>query len=736
MKRALYIFALMIAACCFVQQSVSAADHSCTGWFEGLPEHYCECSTTSQPFQFPLQVQVNATPQWFSATLDDMRQGLSAYWISDDTVAFEVYAFCTSAIPTITMTVGPNQMHEMSVDAINAKLAAMGEQAEQLGQLLTPRIRVYTVHGRTGTVYCYPYDKGPVSTCDTFLHVIPRMTYVCDQPEEVYVLRSEKIYSAGKGFIQWKQKKNKPANFRLTKDSCNGPEIDAFTLSDSLRVHVLNPDTLKSIRNAGDSIYIHVTHDSTYTGRMIFRNSIKWDEQRIDTTICQGKVLQLADTTLSESTFYGGDTLWKKADTLALTGYFLTIEPPTPIYDTLRLKAAKLPYSYRNNIIPKNGWGDYDFTIHQKGQCDQRYLVHVVHDSVRVETIVDTTLCLGKTIKFGGITYKTDTVIRDSAWTNADTWTVRDITLHFDDPELEYDTIDVPPSKMTNRGYWYADLRKYVHYGDTLIVVEKANTCTRWVQLHVGRDITMVQADMDTTLCVGRTMMINDKAFVRDTMVYDTIMVEGDEWQVGYITIHFAEPETEYDTIAVSPMLMTAEGYAYTDLDAVVAYGDTLIIKAEEDQCTRYIQLHVDEEPIPVTEIDTSLCLGKTVTLGEMTYASDTVFRDTVQTGETQWLIRDIVISFTEPELEYDTVYVTPEQMIPAGDTLIILTAEEECTRWIQRHIEITQSIDNVTNPAGAYKYLHRGVLYIRRLDTDYDLFGRIIEQKQNETQK
>jgi len=473
----------MVATCCFAQQEAPMGT-VCYGWLPGYPDHYCECRETSRQFQFPLEIEV-ADTMWFASTVDDMRQGLSAYWFSDCSLTFEVYAFCSSKTPTIKMTVAPNLMREMDVAEINRRLDEMGNMAELMSQVLIPRVKVYP-NGGTGHVYCYPYDQGPLSTCENILPVIPRMTYVCDQPTEVYELQPSRIASTGKGFIQWKQKRNLPGTIRLTLDSCNGTEIANVTLADSMRVFVLDSTVMRAAKTANRSVFVHVTHPADYVGRIIYRNSIKWDSQRIDTILCQGKTLQLADTVLSESTIYPNDLLWKSNDTLSVTAYYLTIEPPTPVYDTLRLKAKQLPYNYRNQIIPKEGWGDYDFTIHQAGRCDERYMLHVHHDIVTTEMTIHDTLCTGKTVTYGDITYTNDTVIRDSAWVDADTWAIRDITIHFTEPELEYDTLLVPPSYMTARGYWYADLGVMVYYGDTMIVKTKRNTCTRWIQLHVG----------------------------------------------------------------------------------------------------------------------------------------------------------------------------------------------------------------------------------------------------------
>jgi hypothetical protein len=91
-----------------------------------------------------------------------------------------------------------------------------------------------------------------------------------------------------------------------------------------------------------------------------------------------------------------------------------------------------------------------------------------------------------------------DTVIRDSAWADADTWVTSDITIRFTEPEIEYDTVGVAPSQFTANGYWYGELGVMVkQYGDTLIVKTKKNQCTRWIQL------TVLEAEEPPTPGVG-----------------------------------------------------------------------------------------------------------------------------------------------------------------------------------------------------------------------------------------
>lgn len=488
MKKLVSIFFLAVAMCGYAQEPMSAPQQvvaTCPGFLEGSsPYYYCDCYWNSATFTLPLEMQVTDT-MWYTSTVDDLKQGLAAYWFADCSITFEVYAFCNSKTPTIELTVGANQMREMDVATINRKLDEMGDQARIFSDVVKPRIRVYP-NGGTGKAYCYPYDQGPLSTCSDPLPMIPRMTYICDQTEEVYELTPSRITTSGVGFIRWKQKNNLESTVWLTQGSCDGPEIGRMVMSDSLRVFVPDANAMKAAKNAGQSVFVHVTHDEGYVGRIYYHNRIVWDVQTIDTTLCQGIGLELADTVLYETTSYSNDTLWKGLDTLAMTNYNLTIEIPETQYDTLRLKAKQLPYNYRNQMIPKNGWGDYDLTIHRGGRCDEHVLLHVVHDSVRMSQVIRDTVCVGKTATYGGVTFTRDTALLDSMWVDADTWAVRDISVHFEEQAPEYDTISVKPSEFTANGYWYNELGMMVkHYGDTLVVKTKRNTCTRWIYLTV-----------------------------------------------------------------------------------------------------------------------------------------------------------------------------------------------------------------------------------------------------------
>lgn len=514
MKRLVFIVSLLAATYAIAQEHAPQAGEPCQGWLPNHPAHYCECHAASQVFQFPLTQDISDTT-WFVASVDDLRLGLTAYWLSNCSVTFEVYAFCSSKTPTVKMTVGANLMYEMDATAINQKIEEMGDLAEMMMQALEPRVKVYP-NGGTGRVYCYPYNQGPVSTCDKPLEVLPRMTYVCDQAEEVYEIKPNNIATNGNGFIRWKQKKNLESTVWLTRDSCNGPEIARAVLSDSMRVLILNADTMKAVKAAGSSAFVHVTHPADYVGRMIYRNTVKWDALHIDTTFCQGKRLVLPDTALTESTFYTNDTLLKGGDTLSLATYNVHVIPPEPQYDTLRLKASGLPRTYKNQYIPKGAWGDHNLTIHQENQCDEQIYLHIEHLINTTETTTDMTLCMGKTYTYNSKTYSADTALVDSIWKNDDTKEINHITLQFTEPVMEYDTISILPSQIKGNGFYYKTLGVYVkQFGDTVIVKTKKNDCTRRISLTV-----LEQEDLTPTNIENTEYQPNTRKIMRDGVLY------------------------------------------------------------------------------------------------------------------------------------------------------------------------------------------------------------------------
>ena len=485
MKHLLYILALLTATTIAAQQyAPQYLIDDCPGKYQGAPYYYCDCWNTAIAFSFPIERVVKDT-MWYTATVDDVKQGVSANWYSNVSVTMEVYPFCTAKAPYITLTVGPNQMRELEVEKIQKKIDEMGEMAKTMMQTLTPRIRIYPHDKGQGTVYCYPYDQGPHSTCEKTLPVFSRMTNVCSEAENVYQLVPARMHRKGRGFIAWKQKDNLPATIYVTQGSCTGPEIGRAVLTDSTHVMVLDSTAIMAAKTAKDTLYIHVEHPADYVGRMTYHGNIIRGAQIIDTTFCQGMRLELHDTVLTTTTVYTKDTLFTKGDTLKWTTYKLTVTPPDTVRETLRYKASQLPKSYNGIYIPKDGWGTYEKLVHKKNTCDKYLIVTVEHNYTTENVTVDTTVCQGKGFAFGDHLYLTDTTVVDSAWTTPDIWEVANITVRIQAPETEFDTIQVKPSSM-QAGYFYKPYNiTLTEYGDTLVTVTKKGECDRLIKLTV-----------------------------------------------------------------------------------------------------------------------------------------------------------------------------------------------------------------------------------------------------------
>lgn len=483
-----------------------AASYTCRMLQASLkaPYYFCDCYEGASSFRFPLSEQISDTV-WYTASVDDVRKGLTAYWFADCSVTLEVYALCSSKTPTISMTIGRDQMREMDAASINQKIDEMGDAAGSLISALTPHIRVYPAGKCSGQVYVFPYDEGPHSTCEATLPVRTSMTYVSSHTDDVYEWEPDRLPQSGSVFVQWKEAKNNPCQVWITRGSCSGAEVARTMLSDSVRLFFPDPTLIQSARKAGESLFFHFGHAADKVGRIRFRTNPRFVPQVTDTVICQGQGLQLADTLLTRTTFYNNDTVWHRGDTVYIRAYNLTISAPEPQRDTLHVKAAQLPMVYRNQeYIPLGGYGDYDFTIHTAGQCDERYLLCVEHLTTRTSLKIDTTVCEGKTLEIGGVVCSRDTAIQSAGWIDDDTYADMDIRVSFSAPETEYDTVYVLPADMAD-GYFYETANQWIDaYGDYSYTITGRNRCTRLVELSVREQTPTAVADPRQTAPVSR----------------------------------------------------------------------------------------------------------------------------------------------------------------------------------------------------------------------------------------
>lgn len=688
MKRFYQIYLLCIVL--LASATSVLADTNCTGYKPTHPDHYCDCKyNISQLATLPFDVQVTDSI-WFKAGSNLFINGFTAYLYSDCDVNFDIYQNCISHTPLYSVTIPKNQARDVTAETINQKLEEAGVSITSMALYLC----IYPVGGTGGRLMCYPYNTGHNSTCEDILSLLPGMTFVSSHENDVYEITSSSIPSSYAMYLQWNEDSNLPCHLSITRGECNGTIIAEYDFVDENSRYYFDPALLIELNTSGESLYAHFSHDAAAAGRIRLSEASTIDIPT-DTTVCQGKALVLDNMIYTTDTTIIYDRQWQ-GDQLAVYAYHLTIVEPELQYDTLFLKSSDLPMLYRDQFtIPANGFGDYDITIHQENTCDERYLLHVAHATQTIYSSADTTICQGRSFTYNGQKYTTDVTFTDSTWINADTLSLHTLNVYFAEPEIQYDTLLL---KSYDLPYRYRS--QYTipadGFGDYDFTLHFKNNCDERYLVHVAHDITTYTNIIDTTVCQGRTFTYNQIEYSADTTLVDTLWIDNDTRDINILNLYFAAPELQYDTLRVQstdlPML-------YRNQFTIPAggYGDYDIIIHNDGMCDEHYLLHVEHETlIYMNSIDTTLCQGRIFEYNGVEYTVDTTFMDTGWLNEDVWKQIQVTVTFTAPEMEYDSVIVPTAELLagyyyPLANTYIyaegtyfyeILTYND-CTRHI-----------------------------------------------------
>ena len=423
---------------------------------------------------------------------------------------------------------------------------------------------------------------------------------------------------------------------------------------------------------------------------------------------------------------------------MQITYLNLVFAAPEAQPDTLALYTTDLPYLYRNQATITK-FGDYDLTIRTSGECDERYALHVCHRTDTTRLTIDTTLCQGRIYPYGEVLFITrDTAFVDTIQINADTLQITSIHVFFTQPEPQYDTLHL---KSTDLPYLYRG--QYTipagGYGDYDILIENPNECTERYLLHVSHATSTIYTTVDTTLCQGRVFMHNGQAYTSTITLVDSAWLNIDTFRICTTNVYFTEPEIQYDTILVQS---TDLPYLYRGQYTIPAggYGDYDILIHTDGECDERYLLHVEHEiSVYMSSIDTTLCQGRIFEYKGVEYTSDTTFH--YQGMLTEDLMESIWVSlsFTAPEMEYDTVVVDSDQLLRGyyyapADTLVYAVGDyvfevlqyDECTRVITLTVKTTvvTSVDNIPTSNNTKLILRDGIIYILRDEQQYTLLG------------
>lgn len=218
---------------------------------------------------------------------------------------------------------------------------------------------------------------------------------------------------------------------------------------------------------------------------------------------------------------------------------------------------------------------------------------------------------------------------------------------------------------------------------------------------------------VDTTICAGLGLQLSD-TLLTATTVYpnDTVWLRQDTVSLRTYHLIVTPPAVQYDTLLVRaaqlPMLYRGNLYIKQG-----GFGDYDYIEHTDAQCDERYLLHVEHAVQTTTStIDTTLCEGKIYTFAGKNYTHDTDIHDTIWTDPDTRAIVDVRLTFTPPDIEYDTLYLTQAQLqgndgygyyhsesmqyiTTYGDIDYTLTARNRCTRRIRLSVLPDTSTDS-----------------------------------------
>ena len=459
----------------------------------------------------------------------------------------------------------------------------------------------------------------------------------------------------------------------------------------------------------------------------------------IDTTLCQGIAYEHAGEYYTDNTTLLASE-WLNPDTYQITTIRLHFAAPEAQRDTLALRTTDLPYVYHGQDTIYD-FGNHDITLHTEGECDERYLVHAYHRIDTIYHVVDSILCYGvPSYEYNGRIYTEERVFTEYSQYNADTVLLDIIGFYFDsEPSPVYDTLALRANQLPYK-YQMLD-RKYLtidHFGDYDKEYENYDTwCIEHLYLHVYQLIDTIRTDIDTTLCQGKVFTHNAQSYTADTTLVDAAMGNDGNYHVTTIVVRFAAPEAVADTLALKT---TDLPYLYRGQETIAAFGDYDLTIHSPGACDERYLLHVYHAIDTIfTSMDTTLCQGKIFTHNALEYTDDTELVDSISVSEDVLEIHHMMVVFSAPEMEYDTLLLTTQQLLEgyyylpadtmiyaAGEYFYVITAYDECTR----HLTLTvnedpgTSLDQLPVTEQPRLIMHNGRVYILRGKDCFTILG------------
>ena len=647
----------------------------------GFPSYYCDCKEGYTNFQLPVDTVISYQPIWFKGWVSDLYDGLSAYLHSDCDLNFEVYASCTAKEPRYQAIFSRNKANAIDGESIKRKL-----EENQVGNLdIAFYICISPMGGEGGRLIMRKESDGMPSTCDDPLYMLPGMSLYSTQNNDVYVIDPAELNSLTDIIIQWEPDKTTSCQLKVTRGSCNGPIMAQTTLETDDAYIIPVADIRQSLSN-NEQIFLHFSHAANTAG-MVHCLAPEYEENYIDTLLCQGMGLEVHDTLLTEQTIYLIDTTYAYANVYYVNFYDLSFYEPDLQYDSLALYESQLPFLYRGQYAVTD-FGEYDVTIHTPGQCDEQYALSVFHKIDTIITVRDTALCYGAKFEYQNRLYTENVSFESTTWKNADTYLIDSLHVYFaTTPEIVYDTISV-------------NERKYGRYFDTegdftFTAVNTTSGCVDSIILHVQPSldgVTYTYEYFDEELCQGLVYDYYGDTYTSSVVIRDSMWMSNDECTILVTTVTFIPPTPHYDTISIKS---TALPYNYHG-KKITEFGTHDITIHEEDECDeRYVLTLVHDIDTLYQTVDTALCQGTAYEHNGISYTQPVSLVDKVWQDADTYVITTTHVHFKQPvevsitKEECDSYTWNDSTYTTSGTYTYTTTAANGCDSVVTLHLTI-----------------------------------------------
>lgn len=668
----------------------------------GAPAYYCDCHA-GRSAGYGLDTIISS-PLWLKGKFSTFNEGFLAYWFSEDSLLIDAYAFCTSDTSSLSRVIVPDGSMFLSAREVAEKVG--GNPNSSILDNLDVHLHIVPLGSSGGRITFFSGAVGAHSYCENPLLLVPRANYIFKDEKTVYRLNVKKRPSRST-VMRYRNDFDMSERVEMTINygSCDGEVVARHVFTDSIKPYFLPLDVLMRAYEESLPLYVNFTKPaSKYAANIYYRDYYKFVEKTVDTTLCIGKGLQLADTLLTQATQYI-DTAFATnrftTDTIFVTTYNLTMTDVEEKHTTVKIKGRQFPYVYNLKIL--NSYGDYRFEVHQDGECDYVEILHLEPEYTVSRATRDTTLCEGMIFEMGGKQLSRNGSLRDTTYSGKylDEQLITTYNVRFTAPELEKDTVSI-----------HADLMPYNYYGTHLtsygtktVTIRQKGECTRRVMLTVLENdgkFTLFRAEKDTAGCAVDGIQLSDTLLFASTIYIDTMYVNDTTVRITTWNVRIDEPgQLLNDTIALED---TDIPYIYNGF-RVTSYGE-YTIEQQTGECVSQTKLAVLPKYVFI-DIDTTICQGQVFELNGKEYrqsavAGDTLFVNRYTSQITRWHLtvdeaqveeRDIVLGADELPYRYDDDHEFGEQ----GVYDVIWADEEGCEHIVRLSLHVSDAVSTLT---------------------------------------